>query len=481
MSRNFIITGSSLTIVIGVKPYIIDKSHKNYELIKDGIRTNKDDETLLKLIDVSTVINEYTQGKIKVVSGQVYYKDSIVKNTLTDRMLVMMDEGFNIDSMCRFMDNLHQNPSKTAVDELYLFLECCNLPITEDGHFLAYKKVKSDYKDIHSGTFDNSVGQKPQMDRNMVDDNRNNTCSQGLHFASYSYMSSFGNGTTDRVVILKINPADVVSIPSDYNNAKGRCWQYEVIGEVPNDGKTQIKNDCVATRTVRPKSNIDSYKDIKTLISKALYSNTMTVKDVIDLCKDFEYDLEKEFDGLNYNQIANKVREYAIDKQIDVDSFVALLDYYKVDDTVIEPKHITYDYPTISIKDTSYGYNSTDNNILLNIKNDRIKQYINNFGGNYSDLVSVSNTDLRVAIETRKPLFAKQEVNDVAQYDNLLRLVESALKKPNMLVWNNVINKFSNDISDILLYKSKNDYKGIIKQIKGLIKKGVEIKSSDFF
>jgi hypothetical protein len=33
-------------------------------------------------------------------------------------------------------------------------------------------------------------------------------------------------------MLVKINPADVVSIPSDYNNAKGRTWKYEVVGEV---------------------------------------------------------------------------------------------------------------------------------------------------------------------------------------------------------------------------------------------------------
>jgi hypothetical protein len=40
-------------------------------------------------------------------------------------------------------------------------------------------------------------------------------------------------------VIVKINPRDVVSIPSDYNDAKGRACRYEVIGEVgnnPDDG-----------------------------------------------------------------------------------------------------------------------------------------------------------------------------------------------------------------------------------------------------
>jgi hypothetical protein len=36
-------------------------------------------------------------------------------------------------------------------------------------------------------------------------------------------------------MILKINPADVVSIPTDYNGSKGRCMKYEVIAEVVGD------------------------------------------------------------------------------------------------------------------------------------------------------------------------------------------------------------------------------------------------------
>ena len=31
------------------------------------------------------------------------------------------------------------------------------------------------------------------------------------------------------VMLLKINPADVVSIPADYNDTKGRCAKYEVV------------------------------------------------------------------------------------------------------------------------------------------------------------------------------------------------------------------------------------------------------------
>jgi hypothetical protein len=72
------------------------------------------------------------------------------------------------------------------------------------------------------------------MPRNLVDARRDNVCSQGLHFCSKDYLDSYGtsNRDADRCMLVKINPADVVSIPSDYNNAKGRVWTYEVVGEM---------------------------------------------------------------------------------------------------------------------------------------------------------------------------------------------------------------------------------------------------------
>lgn len=44
-------------------------------------------------------------------------------------------------------------------------------------------------------------------------------------------------------MILKINPADVVAIPSDYNNTKGRTWKYEVVGEYLEDWKVRAATE----------------------------------------------------------------------------------------------------------------------------------------------------------------------------------------------------------------------------------------------
>ena len=41
-------------------------------------------------------------------------------------------------------------------------------------------------------------------------------------------------------MIVKINPKDVVAIPADYNNTKGRTCRYEVVGEYTDDWRSKL-------------------------------------------------------------------------------------------------------------------------------------------------------------------------------------------------------------------------------------------------
>jgi hypothetical protein len=205
-------------------------SHIGYEKIKQAIRDNNWD-AVKDVIDPKKQILEYGAGNVAIQGSKVFWKEREMHGVLTNRLIEMYQDGFPIEPLIAFMENLMSNPSKRAVEELYGFLEKGNLPLTPDGYFLAYKKVRADFRDCHTGTMDNSVGQIVEMERNAVDDDQNRTCSAGLHFCSKEYLSHFG-GSDSRTVILKINPADVVSIPTDYNNAKGRACRYEVIGEL---------------------------------------------------------------------------------------------------------------------------------------------------------------------------------------------------------------------------------------------------------
>ena len=189
--------------------------------------------------------------------------DYPLHSTIVDRIVSMQVQGFNCSPLVNFLGNLYSNPSSTAVNELFGFIDASNLPITEDGHFIAYKIVGEDYKDIYSKTMDNSVGKVVSMPRNMVDDNRDNTCSHGLHFCSKYYLPHYGSSSrrSDRCLLVKINPADVVSIPSDYNTAKGRTWKYEVVGEVEQNWRQDLKDEDYTDRAVVGADGTSNYSE----------------------------------------------------------------------------------------------------------------------------------------------------------------------------------------------------------------------------
>ena len=251
MSYPYLIQGSNIVVVIGNKSHTVSKTHITYQKVLDAIKA-QDWDSLPDIIEPKKVVLNYGQGNVTIKGETLYWKGKELNTGLSVRMITMLQEGFPVEPMVNFMENLYSNPSHRAVTELYGFLEKNNLPITPDGHFLAYKKVREDFLDCHSATMDNSVGQVVEMERHDVNDNKDETCSTGLHFCGMSYLSCFGG---ERTVIVKVNPADVVSIPSDYNDAKGRACRYEVIGELnvsPEDAFTKpVQETAVGSQPVR--------------------------------------------------------------------------------------------------------------------------------------------------------------------------------------------------------------------------------------
>jgi DNA-binding XRE family transcriptional regulator len=85
-----------------------------------------------------------------------------------------------------------------------------------------------------------------------------------------------------RLMLLKVNPADVVSIPSDYNNTKGRCWKYEVIDEID-----------ITTR----QRHIETAPSV--VVSGEVY-NPLTLDMILDMFVQEMRELDMEFDGITH-------------------------------------------------------------------------------------------------------------------------------------------------------------------------------------
>ena len=233
------ITGSGkVCAVINGASYTIDADHPKYKQIIEAIK-QKDWNGFVNLVNITKQVESYAEG-VEICDGALIVNGEVIHNTLTKRIVSFMGQGLPFDPMLKFLSNLMSNPSKRAVDQLYDFLEAGELPLTEDGCFLAFKNVRSTYMDIHSGTFSNKVGDVCEMPRNRVCDDKDQTCSAGLHFCSIAYLPSFSDRDGGKTMIVKINPADVVSIPADYNNTKGRCCRYEVVAEYKEDWRSKI-------------------------------------------------------------------------------------------------------------------------------------------------------------------------------------------------------------------------------------------------
>jgi hypothetical protein len=232
-------TNGSITLYLNGECMTVATDHPNYNKVIDALKTGETDG-LETLINVAKAVVQYASGQIRVENGVVFYGSFELHNTLTNRILRMMNEGFKFDHMIKFLENLLQNPSNRAVNETYTFLENYGLPITDDGCFLAYKAVRNDYKDIYSGTIDNSIGATPSMPRNMVDEVYERDCSTGLHVGALDYVVQYGHFVKgavvseggNRLLLVKVNPKDVVSVPLYAGHPKMRVSQYTVVSEI---------------------------------------------------------------------------------------------------------------------------------------------------------------------------------------------------------------------------------------------------------
>ncbi len=255
---SFIVANSGvITAYANGKNFEVPPDHPNYQKIKEAL-VNNDADAIENLANVSVGLKNFTSGKAEVLNGEVFYNGQPMHNVLTERILQLMNQGFPFDPMVKFLENLMNNPSARAVNELYTFLSHHHLPITEDGCFLAYKRVGDNWKDLHSQTFDNNVGNTISMPRNQVDDNLNNGCGQGLHVGSIEYVRTFCSG--GHIIVCKVNPANVVSVPLDCNCTKLRTCEYEVVAEYTSNLEAPVY-DSQGNASQPQKSSSYNYND----------------------------------------------------------------------------------------------------------------------------------------------------------------------------------------------------------------------------
>lgn len=246
-----IITAGSITVIVDGESVTISRETALYARVFRAIR-DQDWKLVAGLVDRANGLSDASKGAFKVIHGLVHVDGEPMPDSISARVLDFQAKGLPFQVLLDFWANLKRNPSARAKRALFGFLEMAGHPLTEDGCFLAYKKIRSNWKDCHTGTIFNRIGDVVEMDRALVDDDPTRTCSTGLHVASRGYASNFSSG---RLIYVKVNPADVVAIPIDYNNEKMRVCRYEVMREdvgMMNTPLVTANGECFESNIVQP-------------------------------------------------------------------------------------------------------------------------------------------------------------------------------------------------------------------------------------
>ena len=243
----YAINREALILFINGKNIRIEKTDKRYPKLLKIFQLPKEDQEAEAWNIINNINATNLNEVIKEAEGfdiqgeEIFYKGEKLPKAFSTKVLSIVRDGLPLEHFERFWQNLENNPSSKSVEELTQFLDYKELPITEDGHFLAYKGVNSDYYSVHGnkdtkvisgqvnseGRIYNGIGEVIEVRRRDVDDDREKHCSFGLHAGSLEYARGFAS----KLIVVKINPADVVSVPSDCRCQKVRVCRYEVVSD----------------------------------------------------------------------------------------------------------------------------------------------------------------------------------------------------------------------------------------------------------
>jgi hypothetical protein len=149
---------------------------------------------------------------------------------------------------------------KHSGEDLMKFIKQSEMPLTNDGRIIAYKRVntgpKGYFVDCHTGKVKQRVGTRVKMKVDLVDSSRHNSCSTGLHVANLGYMQGFRGSHT---LIVLVNPEDFIAVPKG-ETTKARVCSYDVIGVLSS----------TAHDTVNTGAHVTNDAELKALVKKAV-------------------------------------------------------------------------------------------------------------------------------------------------------------------------------------------------------------------
>lgn len=192
----------------------------------------------------------YLSSSLSIRDGHIFFGDNRLEETLATHMMSLLDEENTPKdekmwrSYVKFLDNLHQNANEDIRKQLFRWMEYENkagngFGITEDGCLVGYKgcggtilEPMSKFTGFaivdgeeYNGHIPNRVGSVIQMPRSAVQNDPSVGCSVGLHVGTRDYAVKWA----PILLLVKVNPRDVVSVPYECDSQKMRVCEYTVL------------------------------------------------------------------------------------------------------------------------------------------------------------------------------------------------------------------------------------------------------------
>lgn len=286
----------NFTVVADGREHItrsVAKDHPNFEKVMELVTAyqNGDLEApalggeLLAAADLERAFQEefkkvegILDGRMAMKGGAILVDGDPIDPTLQGHILRLLNEkgeprnASNWRAFARFVENLYSNSSEFVRQQLfgwlsYQMLHGDGFTLTEDGCFVGYKgcagtvdaplSVRAGSAIVNgkrvTGQIPNPVGAVVEMPRSQVQADPSVGCSHGLHIGTYNYAKDWAKGV---LLLVKVNPRDVVSVPTECQAQKIRACRYEVleVTEGPHNGTTYYPAAETLTATVDEKT-----------------------------------------------------------------------------------------------------------------------------------------------------------------------------------------------------------------------------------
>jgi hypothetical protein len=239
-----IVSNSGLTVVFDDGPKMLHKSSPGYQEALDAIKTS-DISKLRTIMDPRGAIKSYSCNEISFENdGSMSFEGLRFGPKLESLVKACMKRNLPWEILAKFATNCLANPSSRAHSEIESLLDAENLPITEDGCFLAYKIVTADNMDADHCLFDCSPGQTVEYPRKQISRAARRGPERGMSAGGKSYLAS---GVVGKAMVVKINPADVVGVYLHPYREAVIC-KFSVIKESAAD----FQSDVVCSTTLEP-------------------------------------------------------------------------------------------------------------------------------------------------------------------------------------------------------------------------------------